>query len=63
MRVNGSAGASPSQFERIGMINEDQMRRALVRQTHDLVYEVVRWKEFEFELFFELRVGANPQRR
>lgn len=28
----------------LGMANEEQVRRALVRQTHELVYEVVRWK-------------------
>ncbi|MEO6600188.1 MAG: response regulator [Polyangiaceae bacterium] len=28
----------------LGMANEDQVRRALVRQTHELIYEVVRWK-------------------
>jgi CheY-like chemotaxis protein len=28
----------------LGMANEDQVKRALVRQTHELIYEVVRWK-------------------
>jgi CheY-like chemotaxis protein len=28
----------------LSMATEDQVRRALVRQTHELVYEVVRWK-------------------
>ena len=28
----------------LGMANEDQIKRALVRQTHELIYEVVRWK-------------------
>ena len=28
----------------LGMVGEEQVRRALVRQTHELVYEVVRWK-------------------
>jgi len=32
----------------LGMTNEDQVRRALVRQTHELVYEVVRWKAGRF---------------
>ncbi len=32
----------------LGMANEDQVRRALVRQTHELVYEVVRWKVGRF---------------
>ena len=32
----------------LGMVNEDQVRRALVRQTTELVYEVVRWKTGRF---------------
>ena len=28
----------------LGMANEDQIKRALVRQTQELIYEVVRWK-------------------
>jgi CheY-like chemotaxis protein len=32
----------------LGMINEEQVRRALVRQTTELVYEVVRWKTGRF---------------
>ncbi|HEY5375502.1 MAG TPA: response regulator [Polyangiaceae bacterium] len=32
----------------LGMLNEDQVRRALVRQTTELVYEVVRWKTGRF---------------
>jgi len=28
----------------LGMASEEQVKRALVRQTHELVYEVVRWK-------------------
>ncbi len=32
----------------LGMISEDQVRRALVRQTTELVYEVVRWKTGRF---------------
>lgn len=41
----------------LGMANEDQVRRALVRQTSELVYEVVRWKVGRFAF----TVGAeNP---
>src|SRR5450432_702391 len=41
----------------LGMLNEDQVRRALVRQTTELVYEVVRWKTGRFAF----TVGAdNP---
>jgi CheY-like chemotaxis protein len=32
----------------LGMITEEQVRRALVRQTTELVYEVVRWKTGRF---------------
>ena len=32
----------------LGMATEDQVRRALVRQTTELVYEVVRWKSGRF---------------
>ncbi|HEY3253152.1 MAG TPA: DUF4388 domain-containing protein [Polyangiaceae bacterium] len=32
----------------LGMASEEQVRRALVRQTHELVYEVVRWKVGRF---------------
>ncbi len=41
----------------LGMATEDQVKRALVRQTHELVYEVVRWKIGRFAF----TVGADNQ--
>jgi hypothetical protein len=32
----------------LGMVNEEQVKRALVRQTTELVYEVVRWNKGRF---------------
>jgi hypothetical protein len=32
----------------LSMVTEEQVRRALVRQTHELVYEVVRWNKGRF---------------
>ena len=38
-----------------GLVTEEQVRRALVRQTSELVYEVVRWKTGRFSFL----VGAE----
>lgn len=32
----------------LGLVNDEQVRRALVRQTSELIYEVVRWKTGRF---------------
>jgi len=41
----------------LGMATDEQVKRALVRQTHELVYEVVRWKIGRFAVSVG---GENP---
>jgi len=41
----------------LGMASDEQVKRALVRQTHELVYEVVRWKIGRFTFTVG---GENP---
>lgn len=46
-----------------GLVSEDQVRRALVRQTSELVYEVVRWKtgRFSFQVGVENAVATKAR--
>ena len=46
-----------------GLVNEEQVRRALVRQTSELLYEVVRWKagRFSFTVGLESAVAEKAR--
>jgi DNA-binding response OmpR family regulator len=44
----GSKRLLGEKLVQLGLVNEEQVRRALVRQTAELIYEVVRWKTGRF---------------
>jgi DNA-binding response OmpR family regulator len=59
----GSKRLLGEKLVQLGLVNEEQVRRALVRQTSELIYEVVRWKtgRFAFSVGIESPIAQKSR--